>query len=603
MKAASAWFALVFTLTAGRAQEKPSRPLAALFPADSIVYIEAPEPANLWNSLRSTNLIEQVQRLESVRAVMREGAALAVAFVLAQARNLLGSDFDSAVPSLAGGGVAVSLSFGEAKQPRVLLVMRARDAEQLVKTRDAFAESKGVFSMGEWLEDSAQVTSETTAAFGKVDVISTGKTLHHAIAGNLLFLSNDRSAIARALKSAPGAGSLEDNANYKNARKSCPGAAVFAFADVDAVAAAKGIRNEEVLADPGQALLFGGMKQAVVDSPWLAGRADVDGSSLRFSVRTAAKPAKATKTFLTSARPIPDVAIPRRIGSVTFRRDVAAFWNDHEGIVAPEFDADFAKFNSFAAAILGVKRMDEDVFEKLEPISQWFVAGQTYAGLPAAPKIKIPAFGVILRAKEPNKKLMDGFRRAFTTAMAVGAADQAQKEMMTLGLSDETVGDIKISYAAFPEPEGVGSPAQEYNYSPAFFTFEEYVVSSSTLELARDLAKALPAAAASARAAEAANDKNTAPHPRTLDSVEVRGAELCRALRENWDPLIAQSVLTKGKTKAQATRELGFVIDLLSLVSSSELSTAEDSAGLRLDWRVGLAPAAPAQSKPRSAVR
>ena len=311
--------------------------------------------------------------------------------------------------------------------------------------------------------------------------------------------------------------------------------------------------------------------------------------------------------FLPAAAAVPELSVPRRLGSLVLRRDVEAFWRDHEGIVAVEFDAEFAKLNSTIAAIFGVRRMDEDVLLHLAPVSQFVSARQTYSGLAANPKIAIPAFAMILQEKEPNKKVTDGFRRAFQTAVALGSAERAQKEKMALGLSEETLGDVKITFATFPDPEGSGPVDAEYNYSPAFFAKGPYIVFSTTLELARDLVKSLDAPAAIG-AASPGEPSGAGP---ALDSLELWGEETRRALEENFDAIVAQNMLEKGQTRAEARTELRGFIDLVSLVSRLRAETRERGPGLELSVRIDTAGAAgktspasePAVSRPRQAVR
>ena len=315
-------------------------------------------------------------------------------------------------------------------------------------------------------------------------------------------------AVARigAIGTAARGESLASRPGYVAARKLASSGSLgfpfgFAWADVDAIAAARPeIRSAETTMEPGQALLVGARARR-----WSSLRGSLSRSrprrrkaAGRFLLRfqSAAKPQLSAPVFLPAAAAVPELSVPRRLGSLVLRRDVEAFWRDHEGIVAVEFDAEFAKLNSTIAAIFGVRRMDEDVLLHLAPVSQFVSARQTYSGLAANPKIAIPAFAMILQEKEPNKKVTDGFRRAFQTAVALGSAERAQKEKMALGLSEETLGDVKITFATFPDPEGSGPVDAEYNYSPAFFAKGPYIVFSTTLELARDLVKSLDAPAA-----------------------------------------------------------------------------------------------------------
>jgi hypothetical protein len=433
-------------------------------------------------------------------------------------------------------------------------------------------------------------------------VVSVGKRFHHAIARDWLLASDARPVLEAALDRLGSAGpGLASRAGFVAARSLGSGGSLgFAWADVDALAAAHpGLRAEEAPMEPAQALLAGGARQALLQSPWLAATLAADGAALSLSIQTAAKPAQAAPVFLPRAVPIPNIRVPRQLGSLVLRRDVEAFWRDHEGLVAAEFDAEFAKFNSIAGAIFGVRKLDEEVLPHLAPVAQLVAARQTYSGLASPPKIRIPGFALILQENDANKKVSDGFRRAFQTAVALASADRAQKEKMALGLSEESRDGARISYATFPDPEGAEAASADYNYSPAFFAKGTFLVFSTTLELARDLAAALPEAAAGGGEAP--------PGPRVLDALELWGGESGRALAENFEAIVAKNILEKGQTRAQAQRDLRGLTDLVSLVSSARAEIRERESGLELAVSVDTSPAEGAAeraaSRPRQVAR
>ncbi|MFN0207768.1 MAG: hypothetical protein ACKVS6_15780 [Planctomycetota bacterium] len=588
-------------------QERAVRPasgvsnLCNFLPADSIAYFEVSNPGALLEKLKKSAVPERVQSLPSYQQNIKTGEGLRFITGIAALRAALGIDLEPAFHGAFGRGIAASITKNpKPGPPHALLVSRAGDPTVLLKVRDALAEFAQVRSFGEWHEGPVQVKKKNMKQFGDVEIVGTGEELFHAIAGDLLFISNHRASIEAALDrfeltEAP----LMKNDKFAGAIRSFLGRDVIAWFDFEQFTKlyAPNLRERETMDEPFPALLVGGVKQAFLGSAWLAGSLQFNGSSVDVTLDTSALPELSKATFIPDIVNIPNINVRRQIGTFTIRRDVNAFWNDHEGIVLPELDAEFSKFNTTAATIFGVRRMDEDVFPKLTPVSHFIVARQSYSNLPKAPKVKIPAFAVLLQVKEDSKKITEGFRRAFQTAIALSAADAAQKGRAALGLTEETVGEQKIYYSTYPDPEEDEEVALEYNFSPAFCSKGNYLIVSSTHELARDVILQLPAAPRTE-----VNVSEPAKASSTLDELYIHGPEAMRALDENSAGIIANAMLENGKSKAQASRELAGIVDLASLVRSAAVRSVATPSGMQFQLKIDLepGPVTPAvESRPR----
>jgi hypothetical protein len=595
----------VALLTTASPQDAASRgaagagDLASLTPPGAVAFAEAPDPAAAWRALERLGVLERWGASPSYAEALRTPQGIALAAGLAALRAVVGSDAVKALTGLAGDGAAVA-AWAPAKpggKPDYLLAARGRDPELMRRTRDAAAEAAGLMAAGDWIPENVKLETRSFGSLDAVELVTRSDGTCHALAGRLFVASNRKELLTGALSLASGAkgASLAESPSFRAASPKGNGA--YLWIDVDAGAAANPVlRDPEAGLEPVPGLLFGGFRQAFVDSSWVLLTLGAEGKELVLETRTAVKPKRSVKAFLPARAPSPGLRVPRHLGTLVLRRDLEAFWNDHEGAVAPEFDPDFAKFNTVAAAILGVKRLDEDVLGKLEPAAQWVLARQTYSDLREPPKVKIPAIGVVARMKQEDKKLADGLRRAFQTAVAIGSADRAQKEMTALGLGEETLDGVKITYAEFPEPEDGEPVGPEHNASPAFFTKGRWVVVASTRELAADLVKTLTELDAA---------PPEAPPPATLDLLELDSRGWQEALTENLDALAAQAILEGGKTKSQARRELRFVHDLMALFASARVELREEGDGLAVKASLVVAdpPRTGAESRPRQATR
>lgn len=583
------------------ASTSPARvSLAKYLPPETVVFAELLQPSKTIQQFTGGALLHRIQQLESYGEFIKGGDGLRFVTGLAAARAAIGVDLSAAIDGSFGSRVAVSIvpPREKDKKPGFLMLSEAKDRAMLLKMRDALSELAGYRSMGEWDESRVRVVKQNFKQLGDVEIINLTKESWHAISGSTLILANELSLVTDTLTRLSratdgGADTLANNTRLASAAFLAGDADGFVWIDLDAVVAKMNpdLRSNRKLLQPAEALLVGGMQQSILDSSWISGSFTLDENALSLRMQTSAIPTKSRATFDTKGAAVADVAIPRRLGSLVLRRDINSFWNDHEGLVAAELDAEFAKFNSTAATIFGVKRMDEDVFPKLAPIAQFVFARQEFADAAAAPKLKIPGVAMILQVnedikKEETKKIGEGFRRAFQTAVALSAADAAQKERPAFGLSEETVDHIKISFATYPEYEEKGPADTAYNFSPAYFTKGKYLVISTTHELARDLLKSIRDGGAAAA--------------RDCDTFEVSGSEMAAALRENAEYIIANEVLEKGKTKNQATRELGAFVDLISMFSKGRASTFFNETGLAAElslyWNNG---ATTVESRPR----
>ncbi len=571
--------------TATPAPKATTSDLAALMPADTVAFLEMPSPADLWSHFVESGLWSQLRAIPAWGESFSRGDGLRLVAGIGAMRAALGVDLEEAFSAAAGGGIAVGLvpdsaaaegGSGGARRgrPGALLVVRATEPSMLARIQDSILELAGLRSGGEWISDRGSV-----ATHSGVEVVTIGPDFHHAIVGDLLLASNGRArldaAIDRVRAAAP-EGSLAGRADFAVARSHAPAAGAPAlFGWLDARTALPLLPRRSLQDDgrlePFPALLFDGMRQSVLGSDWLAGWARVEPGAFVLTGLTSAKPRQAVEAFLPEPIALAPLSVPRSLATLTLRRDACAFWDLHDQIVGPEHEAGFEKFNATAGILFGARRFDEDILAKLAPAAQLVVARQTYASLPSAPIARFPAVGLVLRATDPSKKFLDGIVRAFQTGVTLASADRAQKGMSALLIGDDAVGDTKITYASFPEPESAGAVGPEQNLSPAIFTQGDRIVIATTLELARDLARALPDAAVIA--ADAAQP---------LDLLRIDVGQAAEALRENLKPLIASAVLEKGKSRADATREHAFLLGALSLLSEATVATRIAGEGLEM---------------------
>jgi len=582
--------ALLLLAAAARTQSRPAGAdaLARAVPADAIAYAEVPRPAELLRLARSSGLEERLKALPSYAEFLKTPEGFGTIGGLAAARAALGMELDEAIERAAGRGAAIALlPHAGREKPDFLLLVRGADEASMRRVRDGLAQLGGFLADGAWVAGKA-----TASKHGDVEIVSFGKPAAHALVGDVLVSSDDRARLAEAIDRvrSGAAGGLDGVASFAEARREAGAPQAFAWVNVD-VAAAKlraQLRDDESRIEPFPELLFGGIRRAFVDSPWasLAVSFERGGATIRARAAGAkGEPAAARAVFYGDEEASARLEVPRLVATATLRRDVKAFWDGRSELLSPEFETAFGKFNSTAGLFFGGKRVDEDLLPKLAPIAQVVVARQTYAGLPRAPRQRIPAFALVLRARDASPKFLAGFPKAFSQLMLISGLDRGQKGLRVFENSEETFGGIRIATSAFPELAPSDDVPLEYNFAPACFTSGDHVVVSSTIELAKDLVTALAPKDAPKDAlagAESATPIGRTGAPRAIDELALRSDESRAALRENFEVIVAQQVLEKGKTKPQAEREMRAFLDLLSLVSGATIESRAKGDGLEI---------------------
>lgn len=572
---------------AGRAEP---RPIASFVPEGAVLLAEVERPAALWKDVAALGLSERIAQTPTGRAYLASPNGVRAAAGLTILRAAVGRDALGLLTDTAEGGAALAVYAPSSRDepPAVLLLLRGRDVETLTKVRDAAAELAGLMSMGEWISQDVTTLPLPLGGGGSTSAVKIGDAFVHAIVGNLLLASNRVPALSRALGLLPDGADLSAPRTAPRAPEP-PAGAVRISVDVDRLAVAvPDLRQGEYDMEPIAGLLFGGMRQALVDSPWISLTAEVVDSCLRIALRTAAAPTRAARTYRPPAVKVPLVNVPHLMASLVLHRDVAAFFEDHEGVVPPEFDVDFKKFNSVAGAVFGVRRIDQDVLARLEPTIQ-IVVTRPGAEDTRGSTVKLPAVGIVVRARDGVTGLGESCHRAFQAAVILASADRAQKGEAPFLLSEAIQGDVKITYATEANPEGGRAPRVASAVVPSFFATRNAIVLASTLELARQLAGAF-----------STTGSNDGPPG---DELVIHVPEARAALEDNRAFLVADAMLKEGKTRERAARDLRFVEDALSLFREARVGFTIEPAGARFDARLHLEAPAETTSQPASRPR
>ena len=185
------------------------------------------------------------------------------------------------------------------------------------------------------------------------------------------------------------------------------------------------------------------------------------------------------------------------------------------------------------------------------------VAEQQYDPAVGTPQVKIPAFAVILRLRNPEQfgKVVE---EAWQKAVGLVNFTRGQQALPGLIIDRPSQGQMSYTVAAFSTADVTDKTKleQRFNFRPALAMPGEYLILSSTDGLARDLIDAL----------SRKGDQAVKPMAQTHSVLELDGVQAASILQANREAMIQQDMVKKGKGRAEAEAGIDLFITLVKLV-------------------------------------
>jgi hypothetical protein len=578
--------------------EPVEKPAATLLPASTVAYVEITRPKDVIQLVLDHPLRRRIEQAPQFKKALQseQFKQLLAAVDLFEKRSSL--KWRPALEQITGGGVVVAVD--PATQGLVIL---ARPDDR--KTTDAAREA--LFAMAR----------DDAAAKGNPDPIEnkdyrglTAWKLGEAYVANVgpwLLISNNASAAKGvADQFLDGGSSLADEKEFAQARSLAmeeghdqsgdTGHAAWGYVRLAPLrllgVARQLIDNNDKSDNPAAELLFGGILSELHNSPFVTATLDWDRQGgLNLSLATpqdAGWVPAARKYYFAPADGGADAPLMPKgtLLSVSTYRDLSAFWQAAPDLFNEGVAGKIAQSDSSLSTFLGGKSFGTDIIGALRPEIQIVAASQDYQGQSVRePSIRLPAFAAVLRIKPGQAKTVrKAFHLAFQSLIALTNLDAASKNRPPLETSSETRGGAEVLYAAYdaddtdkPAAKSGDKPAAKedtyLNFSPSLVLSNEYLVLASTRHIAEDLADLI----GGNQGKPAADLRDT----HTLLTAD--GAPVAQILRADREQLIAQNMLEKGHDRAQAEREVDWLISIVESVTNARICLARNDRALRLD--------------------
>lgn len=568
------WTVVLLLAGAARA-ETPPDPLR-LVPDQADLMVRIDNPRQLVETYTTLDLFQQLYKFEAFQESVDSTNVRRFNQLVAHFEKQLGAKWPEILDQAAGGGIVIAAKLGPQPAPAVLVV----------QSKDEAALKKLVHVALNVIEQElARQDIKERPEKGKyrdLDTVKIGNQFHAALAGSALVVSNNDKALHLALDLHldKGKDSLANVASIGDARKLLPAQPLgwlwLNMETVHKAPQAKDIftlpRNDAILT-----VLFGGLLDVAGRAPFLAAGLCRDDRGFVFSVRLP-KGREGSAPALTTHIPPADTVgtLPLLepkgvVYSTSTYTDLGKFWDNREKL----FNAQQVKAFEDADKNTGrlpIRVQVSKVLTEVGPHQRFVVAHQPKFGYKITPDQKLPAFGLVVDMREPEKfsKMMEGIIRA---GALLGAAQ------FKLQLVEEKVGDLTLVGYRFPE-DVKQVPMENtlvYNFSPCFVAVGDQFVVASTMELGRELIDLVQK--------EAKNPPKKNPLASVSRVYSSGGADLLAAVE---DQLFAQIILDRAIPPAEAKKQVKELVDFVRKLGSFDIEQAYNAQDFRYDFRLNL---------------
>jgi len=478
--------AVIAPISAG-AQALP--PATQWLPADALITLELSSPAPLLELLTGQPMTDAVTALPLYKAQTSNPQFIEFINIVKYLEMTLDTDWRTGLRKLTGGGLTLAVY----PEDTVVLMVDAEDELMLLRLHETLL----MFARSEAEKDgrSGPVVARPHA---DVSVWTFDGKEAHTIIGKRFILSNRLEGLQAVLEHRAGNGgaTLASSSRFQAAKQAAPADAIATlvvnpkpFMTLPDIAQALDGSRENPLA----ALAFAGIVKAVRDADWLTAGLSVEQNTLtlRASVDGAALDPASSLGF---ARPkaagagaFPNLSVPRRIAALSFYRDLHQFYAAKDALF-PERTSGLIFFENMMGIFFSGRDLTNEVLAEARPDIRFVAAAQQFDPDKGTPRVKLPAFAMVLRLRDAER-FREVVEEAWQKLVGLVNFTRGQQALQGLTIDRFFQGQTKFTMAYFStsEIEDKTDLEMRFNLRPALAMPGEYVILSSTDDLARDL--------------------------------------------------------------------------------------------------------------------
>jgi hypothetical protein len=355
----------------------------------------------------------------------------------------------------------------------------------------------------------------------------------------------------------------------------------WAYLDLKAMARAGMAKNlfAEKSNMPLLELLFGGVLESIPDADFLTASLtlNVDNTTLEVALPRSQNPKSDHRQFFFALEPEQKksflVKPDRMIARLVSRRDMAAWWLSKENLYDENVIAQMALVDSQFTTVLSGMNFGEDFLSAFEPCLQLIVVDQEHQRADAA--VNLPAFALVGRLKEPTE-MKRRLRIAFNSVIGFANIQGGMDGMPPLDFMTESLDGVEVTAATYVVDSRAARSQTPLDISPSIAFADDFMIVSSTKELASELGK---------KCLQQTEKLGSATNLLT----EIDAGLLSKVLQKNREQLIVQNMLEDGHDRKTAEQNIAQLFEALELIESfsSQLEVQPEQLKLkaRLEFR------------------
>ncbi len=338
-------------------------------------------------------------------------------------------------------------------------------------------------------------------------------------------------------------------------------------------------------------LVLGGVVATLVKTPLVAGSLKLGdrGASLRLSAPFEQAWGGEERAYYFGpdgqGRALPLLSASGSVASLSTYRDISQMWLRAGDLFDERVNDRLAEADNTLTTLFSGRDFGQDILGGLHPELRLVAARQTLPADQPQPALRLPSFGIVAQMREPE--VMRGeLKRIFQSLIGFLNITGAMNGQPQLDLDMETVGDnpfFTATYVRDVDRQPQDQLPIQFNFQPTLAFVKDQVIIASTTALAKDLAEQLDTGA-TVEPLEPPGAAN--PQPKNT-LIEVDGTAVYQTLQDNRGQLIANNMLEKGHTKAEAEQETQLLLDIARLFQSLRLELGfQDQATLDFGFRL-----------------
>lgn len=555
------------------------RQLADVLPESTVLYAEAKSVGTLADQLLAHPLYRQLAERPEFQAALSTPQFAQFRGVVNLVETRTGTSWDRLLHEVTGRGVALAV---DGKTGGAVLVGRGKDKQTVAKLLTVLLDLVRQDAQRKNRPDPVRVIEYRGVTAYRVDGVAVAVIDEWFLVTNQLDLGK---VVLDCYHDRP-ANTLANKESFRDAfRLQSADALAWAYLDLQALRQAglaaelfKGKAN-----DPGGELLLGGVLGVLPKVPFATAELRLSSKQILLRLlmpmdRSWVEEHRHYYFGPEASGSAPALLTPAgTILSLSTYRDLSQMWLRAGDLFDKETNERLAQADSQLTTLFSGHDFGEDILGSIGPQLQLVLARQEFSEGQPVPALRLPALALVAELKKPETMQRE-LRRIFQSFVGFINIVSAMNGQPQLELDEQRQGSIHLVLARFVPP--ADRPLQneapiQFNFSPTLGFSGSRVVLASSVSLAQQLL----------------NDCPTQAVPQgTNSALLLRSDALWDILTDNRRHLITQNVLTRGRSREEAEREVEAVLSLLKIIDTFEARmtvgkhlTMESELRFRLD--------------------